>query len=55
MNTSTVQIEKAKKSTLKLSTKDALLFIYVLNNPLANPKLKKAIQNYIMSPIVKTT
>ena len=44
-------IEKAKKilqkeHTLKLSTRDAMLFVDALDTPQANPRLKQAIKNY---------
>ncbi len=44
-------IEKAKKiiekeQTLKLSAKDAMLLVEVLDAPQTNPRLKQAIKNY---------
>ncbi|CAA6810395.1 MAG: Unknown protein [uncultured Sulfurovum sp.] len=44
-------IEKAKKiiqreNALKLSNRDAMLFVEALDKPEANPRLKKALQNY---------
>ena len=44
-------IEKAKKimqkeNTMKLSTRDAMLFVDALDTPQANPRLKQAIENY---------
>ena len=44
-------IEKAKsiiekESSLKLSRRDAMLFLDALDNPKVNPRLNKAIKNY---------
>ena len=44
-------IEKAKsviekENSLKLSRRDAMLFIDVLDNPKANARLSKALENY---------
>ena len=44
-------IEKAKKiiekeQTLKLSARDAMLLVEVLDAPQTNPRLKQAIKNY---------
>jgi len=44
-------IEKAKsiiekENSLKLSQRDAMLFIEALENPQANDRLKKAVKNY---------
>jgi len=47
----TAAIEKAKniiqkENNLKLSYRDAMLFVEALDNPQANPRLKKAMKNY---------
>ena len=47
----TAAIEKAKKimqkeNILKLSARDAMLFVDALDTPQANPRLKQAIKNY---------
>jgi len=44
-------IEKAKKimqkeNTLRLSARDAMLFVDALDDPQANPRLKQAMKNY---------
>jgi len=46
-----VSIEKAKKimqkeNTLRLSARDAMLFVDALDDPQANPRLKQAMKNY---------
>jgi len=47
----TAAIEKAKKiiqkeNALKLSHRDAMLFVDALDNPQANPRLGQAMKNY---------